>query len=885
MLELKLLGIPKLILDGETVPLPSPKILGLLGYLAVQSEARTRKELLELFWHEGKSSNVRFALFKLRDLPRSEDWLETTNKFVKTSIISDVRQFEEAVSEGRFADALAIWHRDDEGDKTLLKGLDLGDAKHFMNWLELERSRLEQLYLTALQKGITELEQKEQLEDALDLAHLLLEKDKLNESAHRAIMRLEHRQGNTEAALAQFEGCRQVLKDELGVEPLDETLELLREIEDGGVSSGKNAVLIKTGGTVPARPEKLVGRTELIGDALSALQKQKRVLLHGFGGAGKTALAAAVAETYLNNEKDKILWLQAGDDAPDTLFDALARAFEAQQHLSQAKAADKTDIIKELLSKNKLSLFVLDDVWNAYALSKVLEAVPEDIPLLVTSRQRYPKIKRLDVGRLARKDGLRLLSHHIQVNLSTDADADKLCETLGDHAFALRIAGINLQVDELTPTALLKQITDAPHRMKTPPDFAEEGRESVTALLTASLNALPEDAYEAFMGFGVLFTTSSTPELLSLCTRRSEEEVEEALFTLQKRGLAERVSEPGSDVVTYRVHDLAYSFARANNHFRLSTAQRACKAFLKKHVQDFDVLDADITNLLGATQAAEKQKNENYLIDMMKMLVVGNAYFGARGHTPRSFELLKMSVNAAKILGDLETAHHLVAKLGNTYRDFFGDLTNALASFKEALKLARQMNDHHREATLLTVIGIVRFHQNGQDADTYFDQAQNLAEKHSDDIALSQVLEHQAYVAGKRADWVETKLLYEESILAMRRLQRNPKARKMEINERLFFALLNLGEAERKLDCFDESLKLRKQALEIAKELNHQMWIAYALQEIGEMYHDVDNRNLAQENYQKAIYLYEINNAQPDLEALTTFMRSENYSLSDPALI
>lgn len=878
MLELKLLGIPKLVLDGEVTPLPSPKVLGLLSYLAVQTEARTRKDLLELFWDAGKSSNVRFALYKLRDLPGSEDWLETTDKFVKTRIVTDVKQFEEAVNEDHFADALDIWHEGDEGDKTLLKGLDLGDARHFMNWLELERTRLDQLYLTALQKRIVELEQKKKFEDALDLAHLLLEKDKLNENAHRAIMRLEHRRGNTEAALAQFEGCRQVLKDELGVEPLEDTLELLREIEGGGVSSGKSAVLVSIGKEVPARPDKLVGRAELISDTLTALKEQKCVLLHGFGGTGKTALAAAIAETYISDEQDNVLWLQAGDDPPDTLFDALARAFEAQQQVSQAKNAEKTNTIKALLNKHKISLFVLDDVWNAYALSKVIEAVPENIPFLVTSRQRYPKIKRLDVGRLAREAGLELLSHHAQVDLSMDADADKLCETLGDHAFALRIAGINLQVDELTPTTLLKQVTDAPHRMKTPPDFAEEGRESVTALLTASLNALPEDAYEAFMGFGALFTTSSTPELLSLCTRRSEEETEEALFTLQKRGLAERVSEPGSDVVTYRVHDLAYSFGRANNHFRLITAQGACKTFLENHQHDFDELDADISNLLGAAQTARAAGDNALLVTLMQLLVVGDAaYYTARGHSKKSFGLHKAAAEAAKRLKDFEVAHYLVARLGDSHREFFDDYKAALEAFQEAFQLAKKCGDHGREITMLILIGTTLSQQGHREAESYLRQALKRAKDYQDDLSLCHTLINLGCLKIYDKQYLEACQFFQETIAKLGNLATSSTAKKSEVERISFFTYLNLGEAERKLNKISASLNHRHKALSLAKQSKNEIWMAYAHHELGETYHDAQTPHPAKEHFVQALSLYRQNNVSAATEALESFMEEAKY--------
>jgi ABC-type branched-subunit amino acid transport system ATPase component len=148
-----------------------------------------------------------------------------------------------------------------------------------------------------------------------------------------------------------------------------------------------------------------VGRDELIGSVETYLKAGERVLLQGLGGSGKTALAATVAAKYLEN-KGTVLWLQAGDDSPETLFDAVARAFGARQSFNQT--TDKPKATRDLLVKHKVTLFVLDDVWNAYALSKLSEALPEGLPFLVTSRQRYPKLKRLDVGRLTRQAALEL---------------------------------------------------------------------------------------------------------------------------------------------------------------------------------------------------------------------------------------------------------------------------------------------------------------------------------------------------------------------------------------------------------------------------------------------------------------------------------------------
>jgi DNA-binding SARP family transcriptional activator/energy-coupling factor transporter ATP-binding protein EcfA2 len=897
MLELNLLGVPELKWQGQTVTPPAPKPFAMLCYLALQSEGCSRKELAELLWEAGKTGSVRVALAELRNLPGAEDWLVTDDQLVQIKATTDVRKFSDALENENYSEALSICKE----AKTFLKGLELRNTDNFMNWLELERSRLNELYLTALQGRISELEKQQKYSEAIKLARALLEQDKLNEDIHRAVIRLEHKRGNDEAALQQFENLWQILQEELEVEPLEETLELLREIEGGSVSRAKAAIVLKDVSSIPAKAEKLFGREPLLKETQSLLQNGERVLLQGLGGSGKTALAAAVAEGHLRNTKNgKVLWLQAGDDDPDALFDAVARAFDARQSLNQTN--DKAKIIQDLLVKNKITLFVLDDVWNAYGLSKLMEALPK-LQFIVTSRQRYPKLKRVDVGRLTREAAIQLLEHHALPPLEqsvkeatditltseisggvsrsdggvSDAGTNKLCEVLGDHAFAVRIAGITLAADGISASELLERIKDTPHTLKPPAEFAEAGRESVSSLLNVSLAALSDEAHEALLAFGVMFSSSLTPELLAFCTRRNEEVTENALAELQKRGLAERVSEAGSDVISYRLHDLVFSFARANNNLRVTTAVKANKTLLEKHQHNFEVLDTEINNVLGAVEVAKKTDTKLF-VEMMRQLVVGNAYYQARGHSPRSFELLKVAIEKAKELGDLNAAHYLVARMGDTYRELYGNLDKALEAFEEALELARKAGDHHREAITLSLIGVTAFElDKNQEATNLLDKAYELAKIQEDDASLTVVLQHIGYIAGMSDDYEKAKFSSLESVQVAERMQTRDSAHSAEANYNLFFALLNLGEAERKLGNFEGALASRKKALEIARTNANEVWMAYALQEIGEMYHDINKRELARENYAKALELYRRNRAKSDEETLSSFMSLHNY--------
>ncbi len=878
MLELKLLGVPKLIYQGQSINLPPPKTFAMLCYLAIKGTDCTREELSELLWGTQKTGSLRVALTELRNLPEAERWLKTQGQLVSASLPSDVVELETSLKKGNVNKALNIWGNAEE--KIFLKGLKLRGGEAFINWLESERFNLNQLYFEVFQERIAELEAESNYSKALELARQLVSQDKLNEDMHRIIMRLEHKHGNIEAALMQFEHCRQILQEELGIEPLAETLDLLRDIERGNsTSKGKRAILAKIVEDIPARPEKLIGRDELLKEVEGELKVKERILLHGFGGMGKTALAATIAARHLKDANTKVLWLQAGDDDPYTLFDAISLVFDAKQRVSQAKNIDKGKLIHDLFTKYSISLLILDDVWNAYALSKIIEIIPENLPLLVTARQRYPKLRRKDVGNLPRKQALQLFSYYAKKDFARNKTADELCNVLGDHAFALRIAGVTLAVENTTTKELLKNIKDAPHKMKMPAEFAEEGRESVANLLTATLQVLSDEAFEALLAFGVLFTASCTSELLALCIRRNEEEVEESLIELQKRGLAERLTEPSNDVVTYRLHDLVFSFTKANClHLRGSTAVRACKNFLENHQHNFAIIDAEIGNILGAMQATA-QNNKALFIEMMCLLVMEDSYYKARGHSSHSLKLLKKAISESRQLNKLEIAHYLATKLGDAYRELEGNFDLAFEYYQEALQLAQQLGDHHREAILLSMIGITRFHQKHDDSSLYLKDAYQLAKSYNDNLAVCHVLQHQSHLAYFTSNWQEMLELTSKAVRIAKELSKDPSIKSAEITKRLFFALLNLGEAEYKTGNFDKALTTRHQALELSKEQDNHLWMAYAWHEIGEMYHGVDKRTLAQENYDKALKLYKQNHALVDIEKLTEFMYSEGYGV------
>lgn len=247
-------------------------------------------------------------------------------------------------------------------------------------------------------------------------------------------------------------------------------------------------------------------------------------------------------------------------------------------------------------------------------------------------------------------------------------------------------------------------------------------------------------------------------------------------------------------------------------------------------------------------------------------------------------ELLKEAIIRAKKINDLESAHFLLSKLGNSYRELFGDLDKALVAYQEALALAQKMNDYHREAILLTVIGGVRFHQKQDDADEYLEKAYQLAKKHADNLALSQALSHKGHVANSRKDYETSYKYLSEAVDVAKNLIIEEQVSKQEGQKKLFYALLNVGDVEQKIVSFEQALNSRKQALQIAKSADNRLWMAITYLEIGEMYHNVNKRDLAQENYDKALKYYSENNSIAGKEKLIRFLKDNNYSINKQSL-
>ncbi len=395
-LELSLLGTIVITQNGEPISgNVSAKSQALLCYLAVMGRPYSREKLAGLFWGDKPEPKAKANLRKsLSDLRQSfGDALIITRQTVAFDRDSaywlDVEAFESALAEDDAAsekldplrEAVELYRGE------FLEGFSVRQAVGFEEWVLSERERLRQLTIQALHRLSVACTARGEYADGIEYTNRLLALEPWQEEAHRQLMTLLARSGQPSAALAQYETCRRILAEELGVEPLPETQALYRRLKTRREAAPHN---------LPPQTTPFVGRqTELVQIARYLDQPDCHMLtLIGAGGIGKTRLALQAAGQALDVFADGVYFVPLAEiNSPEFLVHAI---MEALDYPLSGVGDHKRQLLNYL--RQKEMLLVLDNFehlfsspgGNGRGRNLVLEMIKiaPRLKLLVTSRER-----------------------------------------------------------------------------------------------------------------------------------------------------------------------------------------------------------------------------------------------------------------------------------------------------------------------------------------------------------------------------------------------------------------------------------------------------------------------------------------------------------------
>ena len=462
----------KIEVDGNALTglVSQKKSEALIIYLACNPIAHSRQVLANLFWGDYQEdralnnlsvliSNIKKQLsdyllisrYNIGINPESNYWLDVQEFSKKTEDVANLSEF--ATFSNAAPPSFDIEELSEANDLYKGKFLDkfmLPNATDFETWLSIEQERYQALAISALKQLLQNHHEKANYAEGIKLAHKTLELDPLNENANHQLIYMLALQGQRNKALAAFESFKQLLLEEIGLEPISETTKLVDEIRQGTIeqaSSGlentslKNTSLTHTGSLAAtqaikqadsqtntkekqAAPQnvnihKVVSRLEPIPSqhlfgistasshlhqALSSQSHPWLVAIYGMGGLGKTTLANKVTRDFITagNFSD-IAWVSAKQEeflVADGISETGKAALDSEslvsslfEQLSSSENLNATpqEKLKALTTKLKAEahLIVVDNletVTDIQAIIPLIRELSNPTKFLITSR-------------------------------------------------------------------------------------------------------------------------------------------------------------------------------------------------------------------------------------------------------------------------------------------------------------------------------------------------------------------------------------------------------------------------------------------------------------------------------------------------------------------
>jgi DNA-binding SARP family transcriptional activator len=439
MLGLRFMGVPEVVLDGQPVAFRRRGSIALLAYLVQSHRAHPREALAMLLAGDNCDGQAHKLLSNvLVDLrQRAGDYVIATRQTVAFNRglphQVDTAEFQRLVAESLESadlarlDATLALYRDD-----FLAGLVVHQAPDFEAWQSAQRDELRGLYLQLLRAKVELCMRQAAWSEGIVAARRLLAEEPWHEEGHRALMLMLARTGQRQAALRQYQVCRQVLTEELGVEPTPESAVLFDRLRCATTPPTHN---------LPPPNSPFVGRREQLKLLVALLgeTEPRLVTIAGLGGSGKTRLALEVARSYATAAHafeqpfaDGIFLISFSDPAwPDGGHDNVPTARALEHILSAVEPASERaasalqvppyeTLVAHLRARS--ILLVLDDVDRVGDGGRVLADLLAQAPnLKILATSKLP----LDLGpeRVMQIDGLELPQ---SADTLEDAEASEL---------------------------------------------------------------------------------------------------------------------------------------------------------------------------------------------------------------------------------------------------------------------------------------------------------------------------------------------------------------------------------------------------------------------------------------------------------------------------
>ncbi|WP_187281506.1 BTAD domain-containing putative transcriptional regulator [Nonomuraea sp. C10] len=587
-MRFEILGPLQVIQDGRHHFLGNARKLRMLlaGLISRADQPVSSDFLSTVLWNDrppvSARSNLQSYVHQLRVqlgaerlLRKPEGYLLVTHGEV------DAAQFRKLAAEGS---AAFDGGNHESAGRCFRRALDLWRGPAFAEFLDSgpiaeEALSLEQLRLTVHERWAeTELALGRHAEAVAELREVA-KAHPYQESLHALLMLALYRSGRQTEALETYAVVRDLLADELGLEPSP----VLRRVHEAILRGDERIDLParpgawpSTGGAVvprqlPPTVADFTGRDDEVAtlrDALSPGRRQALTIcaISGMGGVGKTTLALHVAHQLAGAFPDGQLYVgfSGADDrtAVARALESMLRALGVGGAAVPESVGDRTALYRSLLAGKRM-LVVIDNVADESQVNPLLPG-SGTCGVLITGRPRLVGLAgvrhlRLDVFRPAQ--AIELLARitgpeQVRAAPSEASEIVRLCDHL---PLAVRAAGARLASRPDWPLARIADLLRDERRRL---DELAAGDLTVRASLGLSYTALSSPARRLYYLLSVLHTPDFAGWVAAAVLDTSPEEAERSLGELLSANLLTVAGVDPAGQPRYRFHDLIRLHAR-----------------------------------------------------------------------------------------------------------------------------------------------------------------------------------------------------------------------------------------------------------------------------------------------------------------------------------
>ena len=745
-LRITTLGVVQIDLDDLPVEgFVSRKVSALLIYLALTGRSHGREVLAELLWDdlppERLASYLRTALSSLQK--QLAPYLIVTRTTVgidpQAEIWLDVHELDRSITQAldywsshqnltnRIAEELAAGLQLYTG--AFLEGFHLRNASGFDNWLMVEREHIYGRVVDAYFHLVAHRLEQQLFEEGIQTAQQALSISPLHEGVIRMFMRLLAGSGRRTDAISQYQAFETLLMDELGVEPEEETLALLKDLEADRIVLDVLPPSPSTRLPIPSTP--FIGRTEEVNQICQLLQEAETrlVTLVGIGGIGKTRLALEVAHQIKTDYSEGAVFVSCTHiKSVEQLINDITNEADIPQH-SQANGLET--LIGYFHSRH--ILLVLDNFEHlkteADFLSQLISQT-QYLVLLVTSRERLNlqgehliTVEALPIPEsiddLSSNAAAQLFiqsARRVNANFSVESEDEMIdliqfCQSVGGMPLALELAGS--WADMLTIKDINKELKQGLDILETQAQDIPVRQRSVLAAFDTTWERLNEQERQAFVEM-TIFQNSFDREAVQAITgaplRVLQMLVTRSLIVPrnQRFYMHPLIQQYGSKRLVHNtnVTIILYEHSRYYLHYVASL-----EADLKGRAQleALTKIDTDIDNIRAAWEYAMMTRNIELLHEGLEALSI-YFYISTRinnGHL--WFQALMQQLEG----NPTEKNEHLWMRVAPRFGLLLfglGEDPELDESLEQALSIARRLETPLEEALCLEVLAHNTFH-------------------------------------------------------------------------------------------------------------------------------------------------------------------------------